>query len=167
MKKLLTYLCLALALTACKDKQEQADNKVNDIQAQISMPADPDKLYSYQKDNLPETCESDNEIVCAIENVVKCALNPTASYCDKKTMPEFLFYDDSMFAEGDVLGRPSEQSFKITKIKPLDNQTIEVFTKGQCDKNWFGVCEGNVIYVMTKQFGTWQVQDVYAIETIK
>ena len=167
MKKLLTTLCFILALTACKDKQEPTENKSTNLTIQISMPADPDKIYNYQKDNLSETCESDSEIVCAIENVVKCALNPTAPYCDKNTMPEFLFYDDSMFAEDDVLGRPSEQSFKITKIKPLDNQTIEVFTQGQCDKNWFGVCEGNVIYVMTKQFGPWQVQDVYAIETIK
>lgn len=168
MKKFLLILCLSLSIIACKDKQQENTEQQTSVPTvNISLPADTDTIYTYNKDNLPETCRIDSEIVCAIEAVVKCALNPTASYCDKNTMPEFLFYDDSMFAEGDVLGRPSEQSFKLLKIKPIDNQTVEVITQGWCDKNWFGVCEGNVIYVMNNKFGSWQVQDIYAIETIK
>ena len=82
-------------------------------------------------------------------------------------MPEFLFYDDSIFAEDDVEGRPSEQSFKILKYKPIDSHTIEVYTEGQCDHNWFGACQGNVIYVMDNSGGQWRVKEIYAVETIK
>lgn len=169
MKNILPTIYLLLALTACGEKQNETPAAENTAPlAQAVLPENFEKLtFSYTKDNLPAKCQSDNQIVCEIEKVVKCALKNTAAYCDKNTMPDFIFYDDSMFAEGDVDGRPTEQSFSLKKLKPLDENTVEVLTKGECDKNWFGACRGNVIYVMSNKSGQWLVKEVYAIETIK
>ena len=170
MKKILIVLCLFLTITACKDKQEAPQTQQNvsaENQVSSTIPTTFDnKTYSYQKNNLSEKCQSNDEIACAIEIVIKCALKNTESYCDKKTMPDFIFYDDAMFADDNGLGRPTQQSFKIIKIKPIDETMIEVFTEGQCDKNWFGNCAGNIIYVMTNQTGKWRVKEIYALEHI-
>ena len=169
MKKTLLALCLALCLPACGDKPENntQDAKVAETTASAdnSLQFD-DREYSYQKDNLSDKCASDSEIFCAIEKVVKCALKPTAAYCDKATMPDFIFYDDAMFADDDGLGRPTQQSFKLVKMKPIDGTTIEVFTTGTCDKNWFGNCAGNIIYVLSNKGGHWRVKELYAMENI-
>lgn len=172
MKKLFLFACLCLILTACKEQKnniEKADiQPATEEQLNISLPDNIEQeTFSFEKDSLPPACQSKNEIICAIENVVKCALDPHAPYCDKKTMPDFLFFDDAMFAEGDVEGRPTKQSFNIIKAKILDQNTIEILTKGECDKNWFGACRGNVIYVMNNKTGKWQVDEVYAVETIR
>ena len=82
-------------------------------------------------------------------------------------MPDFIFYDDSMFADDNNLGRPTRQSFQFIKNKLLDDTTMEVLTKGECDKNWFGNCQGNIIYVLSNKTGKWIVKEIYAIETIK
>ena len=169
MKKTLIYLTMILSLSACKEQTEDNSAPLNqETLIEVSLPDSAyEQTFSYQKDNLPTQCQSENELVCSIENVVKCALNPELAYCDKQNMPEFLFYDDAMFAGDDIIGRPTEQSFQIRKIKPLTAHEIEVITLGTCDNNWFGVCEGNIIYVMSNKTGSWLVDDVYAIETIK
>ena len=164
MKNLFLIFSFILLLGACDNNQARQE-KVSEVQ--VSLPEDLTTIYSYNKDSLSEECPSDNEIVCAIDKIVKCALNPKLSLCDSKNMPEFLFYDDSIFAEDNVEGRPSEQSFKILKHKILDDHTIEVYTEGQCDHNWFGACQGNIIYIMDNGSGQWLVKDLYAVETIK
>lgn len=169
MKKIIFAFCLALSLTACgkSDTQDSAETAVTTATPVMDTSLEFDNTeYSYQKDNLPETCTSENEIVCAIESVVKCALNPKASYCDAKTMPDFIFYDDAMFADDDGLGRPTKQSFRPIKMKPIDGNTIEVLTVGTCDKNWFGNCAGNIIYILDNTGGHWRVKELYAIENI-
>ncbi|MBR1605460.1 MAG: hypothetical protein IJ660_05085 [Alphaproteobacteria bacterium] len=165
MKKFLLLISMILILSACEKKEEQPA-PTPESQIQVTLPEDLSILYSYQHDNLHEECTNNNEIVCAIETIVKCALNPKLSVCDSKTMPEFLFYDDSIFAQDDVEGRPTEQSFKLLKYKPLDNHTIEIYTEGTCDHNWFGACKGNIIYVMDNSSGQWLVKDLYAVEKI-
>jgi len=171
MKHIFTILCLLLMITACKEKQETTEPQQNptipEEQTSAAIPTTFDtNIYSYKKNTLSSTCKSDDEIVCAIETVVKCALKNTEPYCDKKTMPDFIFYDDAMFADDNGLGRPTQQSFKIVKIKRIDDTMIEVFTEGQCDKNWFGNCAGNIIYVMTNKTGKWKVKEIYALEHI-
>ena len=170
MKHLITILCLSLILAACDQKQEtneapQSDSVIQQQSAAIPTTFD-NNTYSYQKNSLSPNCQSNDDLVCAIETVIKCALKNTEPYCDKKTMPDFIFYDDAMFADDDGLGRPTQQSFKIIKIKPIDETMIEVFTEGQCDKNWFGNCAGNIIYVMSNKTGKWQVKEIYALEHI-
>lgn len=170
MKQILIALCLLLIVTACKEKQEPnqpQQNVTTEGQILTAIPTTFDSnTYSYQKNNLNEKCQSNDEIACAIETVIKCALKNTEPYCDQKTMPDFIFYDDAMFADDNGLGRPTQQSFKIIKIKPIDETMIEVFTEGQCDKNWFGNCAGNIIYVMSNKTGKWKVREIYALEHI-
>lgn len=168
MKNILLALCCFLILTACNDKQETENSPQPTDQVQASLPENiEDKIFAFQKDNLPDSCQSNSEIVCAIEETVKCALSPSQKYCNKQTMPDFIFYDDAMFADDGVTGRPTEQSFQLVRLKPIDSSTIEVLTKGTCDSNWFGACEGNVIYVLSNKTGKWQVKEIYAIEKIK
>lgn len=166
MKNLILFLSFTLLLSACDNKKDQTQQEITP-EVQVSLPEDLNIIYSYNKDELSEECANNNEIVCAIDKIVKCALNPKLSICDSKNMPEFLFYDDSIFAKDDVEGRPSQQSFKILKYKARDTHTIEVYTEGQCDHNWFGACQGNIIYIMDNSNGQWQVKDLYAVETIK
>lgn len=167
MKKIIFTLCLALSLAACgkSDTQDSPQTPTVTPAIDTTLKFD-DKEYTYQKDNMPTKCLSESEIICAIENVVKCALNPKAPYCDAQSMPDFIFYDDAMFADDDGLGRPTKQSFRPIKMKPLDGSTIEVFTIGTCDKNWFGNCAGNIIYILDNSSGHWRVKELYAIENI-
>jgi len=166
MKQIIYTICLILCLSACGKNDDTTQQQNSTVAPQTSEIKIDTTTFNYQKDTLPTKCLSTNEIACAIESVVKCALNPTASYCDSKTMPDFIFYDDAMFADDDGLGRPTKQSFQITKVKPLNDTTIEVFTIGTCDKNWFGNCNGNIIYVLTNTDGKWQVKELYAMENI-
>ena len=166
MKQFLILFFCILLLNGC-GKEESDTTKIEEPQIVISLPNDLSIIYEYQKDSLPDSCSSKNDIICTIENVIKCALNPKLTTCDSQTMPEFLFYDDSIFAEDNVEGRPTKQSFKLLKYKPLDNHTIEVYTEGHCDHNWFGACEGNIIYVMNNTSKQWQVKEIYAVEKIK
>ena len=175
MKKFWLTLGLCLMISACGDNTKQEQQKeTSDAQMTQQQEQEPSipavkqdgSIYQYQKASLPETCDKQDEILCAIENVIKCALNPKGSYCDQKTMPDFIFYDDSMFADDNGLGRPTEQSFEVIKTKTVDDNTIEVFTKGTCDKNWFGNCAGNIIYILNNKSGKWIVKELYALENI-
>ena len=172
MKSLFLSICCLGLLCSCGEKQEASQSQITDTQVQnniqISIPEELKEItFSFSKDNLPSKCQSNNELVCAIEETVKCALSPTQKYCDSQSMPEFIFYDDAMFADDGVTGRPTKQSFKIIKSKPIDETTAEIFTIGECDKNWFGSCDGNIIYVMSNKTGKWKVKEIYAIEKIK
>ena len=167
MKKIIYAIFTLTLISACGENNSAPQRTSNEIQPTISNELKfDDTIFSYQKDNLPKSCNNESEIVCAIENVVKCALKPTEPYCDNKTMPYFIFYDDAMFADDNGLGRPTRQSFRLIKLKTIDNSTIEVFTEGTCDKNWFGNCQGNIIYVMSNKSGKWLVKELYALESI-
>ena len=65
--------------------------------------------------------------------------------------------------EDESLQRPTQQSYKITKLKPLNDGTVEVYTQSTCNGVWFGLCNGNIIYVMKNVNNKWQVKDIYAI----
>ena len=148
MNKIL-YLFFAFAMLAgCSQKQDE--QQTNSFE---------DKEYSYNAENLTEHCSINSEIACAIEAAVKCIINPKISICEKLNLPEFVFMDD------ESLQRPTEQSFRITKLKPLAENVIEVHTIGKCNGNMFGLCNGNIIYVLKNRNGSgWAVSDVYAVE---
>ena len=57
-------------------------------------------------------------------------------------MPSFVFMQD------ETLTRPTFQSYKITKLTPRADGSVEVHTQSSCNGNWFGLCNGNIIYVM-------------------
>lgn len=148
MKKTLYAFLTIILISACSQKNsEQNENTFED------------REYSYNAENLTEYCTINSEIACAVEAAVKCIINPKLSICDKLGLPDFVFMDD------EDLQRPTEQSFRITKLKPLAENIIEVHTIGSCNGNMFGLCNGNIIYVLkNKNNSGWRVSDVYAIE---
>lgn len=101
----------------------------------------------------------DNEAVCAVDLAVKCTINPSLNFCNKDKLPRFIFMDD------EALGRPTKIDYKIVKIHPIDMNTVEIRTKSECDGMWFGLCRGNIIYVVNNSLGEWVVKEIYALET--
>lgn len=119
-----------------------------------------DQVFSYQKDNLSPACPAESAMICALDQAVKCTLNPDFDGCQKAKLPKFIFMED------ESLGRPTEMSFKIVKIKPISTDLVEIHTQSTCNGNWFGLCQGYVIYVLvpTQNEGEeWRVKDIYAM----
>mgnify|MGYP001110388324 CR=1 FL=1 len=117
------------------------------------------KSFHFSKDSLTAGCEDDSEIICAINLTVKCSIDPKFAECDKSKMPKFIFMED------ESLQRPTESGYKITKLKPIAEGQMEVYTQSQCNGQWFGLCNGNIIYVMGQKDGHWVVKDLYAMQT--
>ena len=42
----------------------------------------------------------------------------------------------------------SGKTYKITKMSPREDGSVEVYTQSSCNGNWFGLCNGNIVYVM-------------------
>lgn len=117
-----------------------------------------DKVYTYDVSALPECCQLNSEMACAVEFAVKCTLNPDFTGCRQSKLPKFIFMDD------ESLDRPTQMSFKIKKIKPVAADMVEIHTDSTCNGNWFGLCQGNIIYVLVPDGESWRVKDIYAIE---
>lgn len=117
-----------------------------------------DREYFYNLDNLDAECQLNSEMACAVDFTVKCTLNPDYDGCRQSKLPKFIFMED------EALQRPTQMSFKISKIKPIAADLVEIHTKSTCNGNWFGLCQGNVIYVLVPDEQSWRVKDIYAIE---
>ncbi len=157
MKKVLLFAFSLVILAACSPKEEtQSPVPQPQIDADIS-----ETVYSFDLNTLTAGCNENSEIVCAINTSIKCTINPQFADCAeaKDIMPKFIFMDD------ENLQRPTSQSYKITKIKPLSDGNIEVYTQSTCNGNWFGLCNGNIIYIMNNAKGKWIVKEIYAIES--
>lgn len=156
MKKFLSICAILLAITACS----KADEAQKTPAPQASASIDKETVFSFDINTIVPGCDSDSEIVCAINASIKCTINPEFTECAelKAYMPNFIFMQD------ESLQRPTAQSYRITKMKPLSDGTVEVYTQSTCNGNWFGLCNGNIIYVMDRQNNRWVVKDIYAIE---
>ena len=97
-------------------------------------------------------------MACAVEFAVKCSINPDFEGCRQSKLPKFIFMEDPS------LGRPTEISFKISKIKPISADLVEIYTESTCNGNWFGLCQGNIIYIVVPTENAWRVKDIYAVE---
>ncbi len=165
MKKLFALLFLTVFVYACSkndsQKQENQATANAEIAANASQTIDKDTVFSFDINTLSPGCDNNSQIVCAINATVKCTINPHFEECAnlKSAMPSFVFMED------ESLQRPTSQSYKITKIKPLNDGSIEVYTQSTCNGNWFGLCNGNIIYVLKMQDNSWIVKDLYAIES--
>lgn len=157
MKNLLSLLMVLLTVSACSKSEEQSPKPTPAPTASI----DKDTIFSFDINTLSPGCDNNSEMVCAINASIKCTINPEFAECAelKAFMPNFIFMQD------ESLQRPMSQSYKITKIKPLSDGTVEVYTQSTCNGNWFGLCNGNIIYVMDYQNNRWIVKDLYAIES--
>ena len=123
-----------------------------------SVTAFEDKVYTYNLENLPEKCQINSTMACAVEFAVKCTINPDFAGCRQSKLPKFIFMEDPS------LERPTEISFKISKIKPISADLVEIYTESTCNGNWFGLCNGNIIYIIVPTEDAWRVKDIYAIE---
>ena len=161
MRHILLTAFLFAFLCSCS---EQSSNETKDSSLQapklVEIPEvqSMGTLFEFDKNNAQTACSNPSQLVCAIEDTIKCAINPKQSFCQKGKMPDFVFMEDENII------RPQTFSYKITKIKALDKDSAEVFTEGKCDGNWFGLCRGNIIYVLKLQKDTWVVKELYAIE---
>lgn len=162
-KKLIVILCMLVLLgfsiyliTQTKD----ADRTVTEESVvEIEMPKLPEQIFDFEKDSLKENCSIDDPMFCAIEIAVKCTINPEFSLCAKADLPKFIFMNEP------GLDRPTEMNYKIVDKKILGNGTTEIYTESNCNGNWFGLCQGTIIYVMAqKPENVWYVKDIYGIE---
>ena len=155
MKKHLFFFLFLLLISSCGKKDTTAEKT-----AEAGNSLDTDTIFSFTVDKLPSSCDNSSEIVCTINLAVKCLLNPQFSECSKAKglLPSFLFMED------ETLQRPTFQSYKITKLKPRSDGAVEVYTQSSCNGNWFGLCNGNIIYVMKNYDSTWHIVDMYALE---
>ena len=155
MKQILSLLLTVLILTSCGKKDTTAEKT-----AEASTNIDTKTVFSFNVDSLQEGCDTKSDIICTINTTIKCILNPEFSECAKakEFMPSFVFMQD------DTLQRPTFQSYKITKLKPRSDGAVEVYTNSSCNGNWFGLCNGNIIYVMKNYDSKWHIIDMYALE---
>ncbi len=155
MKKLLSIILIAVLVTSCYDSNNTAE-KTKEAEKNINK----NTVFSFDVNNLQEGCSSNSDMVCTINTAVKCTLNPSFSECNKikNSLPAFIFMQD------DSLKRPTFQSYKITKLSPRNDGTVEVYTQSSCNGNWFGLCNGNIVYIMKNINSKWIITDIYAIE---
>ena len=155
MKKFLFLFLICLTFCACSPKEQNNQNS-----SISTVEIDKNTVFSFDINTLSTGCEHSSLMICAINTSIKCTINPDFEECSKQKayMPNFIFMKD------ENLKRPTSQSYKITKIKPLSDGSIEVYTQSTCNGNWFGLCNGNIIYVMDYQNNKWIVKDIYAVE---
>ncbi|MDR1694056.1 MAG: hypothetical protein LBR70_02540 [Lactobacillaceae bacterium] len=115
-------------------------------------------LHNVDVSNAGLECE-DNDALCVVELAVKCTINPKLNFCDKTKLPRFIFMED------EYLGRPKKIDYSIIKTHPIDMHTVEIQTKSTCDGTWFGLCNGNIIYVISDAKGEWAVKEIYSLDT--
>ena len=158
MKKYAAIFAVLALLGACSEKTENQTAETTEAKVAVPQFDYENIVFSYDKDTLPEKCDKNSGIVCAVENTVKCAVNPQMADCDASKMPKFVFLDDENII------RPTHFDFKITKIKPIDADSAEIYTVSNCNGAWFGLCRGDIIFVVRLKNGEWVVKDLYSIE---
>lgn len=155
MKKYLSVFLLSLFITSCQQQDTTAQQTAKEAQI-----LDKETVFSFDVSNLQTGCDNKSELICTINTTIKCILNPHFSECKtfEKQMPSYVFMED------ESLIRPTFQSYKITKLVPLNDGSIEVHTQSSCNGNWFGLCNGNIIYVMRNIDSKWIITNMYALE---
>ena len=132
------------------------NNSEHDVIAQEEVVANAEvKNFSKSQNNLQ--CK-ENTIDCVIDNAIRCSINYKQSFCNKDLLPQFIFMEDP------TLKRPTNVSYQIVKTKQITENITEVYTKMSCDGNWFGLCNGNIIYVLENLNSSWKLQDIYALQ---
>ena len=159
-KILLSFVLMVVILVSLYTWKTKTSKTIiiNEEPPSITTKTFDDKVYTYHADNLSAKCKINSSMACAVEFAVKCTLNPDYEGCRDSKLPKFIFMTD------EALNRPTEMSFKIVKIKPINQDLIEVHTDSTCNGNWFGLCQGRIIYVLVPMGESWRVKDIYAIE---
>ena len=159
-KILFSFLLMMLILVSLYTWKTKTSEPIimSDEKPAITTKTFDDKVYTYHADALTESCNLHSPMACAVEYAIKCTLDPDYTDCRDSKLPKFIFMTD------EALQRPTEMSFKIAKIKPINTDLIEIHTDSTCNGNWFGLCQGRIIYVLVPSGESWRVKDIYAIE---
>ncbi len=161
MKQSLLITSLILLLSACSEESnisEQENIQAKEIQMfQIPETEIINQQFSFSQQSPITDYANKNELINAINGAIKCTLTPHNEICTKLRLPKFILMDD------ESLQRPSKMQYQITKIKPLAGGMLHIYTKSNCDNNWFGLCQGNIIYVLENKQNSWYVSDVFAL----
>ena len=120
----------------------------------------PETVFTFNTQNVTAECAEDlPDMLCAVENAVKCTIKPDMENCADLELPKFIFMTDP------TVERPTEMNYKFINKEVQPSGTVDIYTESSCNGGWFGLCQGTVIYVLgqTKK-GLWRVKDIYAIE---
>ncbi len=164
MKKILLLLALVMLLNACTDETNNTTEQSQEIAAkEIQMFTIPgaeiiNQQFSFSVNDSDSAFQNKNEIINAVNEAIKCTLNPKDQSCLSSKLPKFILMED------ESLQRPTEIQYKITKIKPISGGFLHIHTQSRCNNNWFGLCQGNIIYVLQNTNNLWQVSDIFALE---
>ncbi len=151
MRNLFFILMAIGLLTSCSE-----ENSGHDVAMKENIVENAEiKNFAKNQNNLQ--C-NENTIDCVIDNAIRCSINHKQKFCNRDILPQFIFMEDP------TLKRPKNVSYQIIKTKEIDEHTTEVYTKMSCDGNWFGLCNGNIIYVLQKSDNTLKLQDIYALQ---
>ncbi len=167
MKKFLLLFPLLLLINACSDEGDNSNKTTQEIATKeiqmFSLPSTDiiNSQFSFSANDADSVFANKNEIINAINNVIKCTLSPQNQTCKQATLPKFILMED------ESLQRPTQIQYKITQIKPLAGGLLHIHTQSQCNNNWFGLCQGNIIYVLQNQNNSWFVSDIFALESTK
>ena len=155
MKKYIITILSIVFITACSPKDTTTE-KTKEANSSL----DKNTVFSFDVNKLKIGCDYSSELVCIINYAIKCTLNPNFEECKKikNKIPSFVFMND------ESLQRPTFQSYKINKLTPREDGAIEVYTQSSCNGNWFGLCNGNIVYVMKNIDSEWYIKDIYSIE---
>ena len=120
----------------------------------------PDTVFSFNTQNITAECSKDlPEMLCAVENAVKCTIKPDLENCANLNLPQFIFMTDP------TVERPTEVNYKFINKEIQTTGSVNIYTESSCNGGWFGLCQGTVIYVLGQsKKGSWRVKDIYAIE---
>ncbi|MBR6355900.1 MAG: hypothetical protein IKR92_03490 [Alphaproteobacteria bacterium] len=166
MIKKIVVIALMLALfgwsltlikkTEPKQVVAQTDEEETVVQVEETLP---DTAFSFNTQNVTTECsEGLSEMLCAVENAVKCTVKPDLENCAKLDLPQFIFITDP------TVERPTEINYKFVNKELQPSGAIDVYTESSCNGGWFGLCQGTVIYVLGQSKEKWFVKDIYAIE---
>lgn len=120
----------------------------------------PETVFSFNTQNVTTECSDGlSEMLCAVENAIKCTIKPDLENCAKLNLPQFIFMTDP------TAERPTEMIYKFINKEIQPNGTTLIYTESSCNGGWFGLCQGTVIYdVRQNKSDKWFVKDIYAIE---
>ena len=166
LKKIIVIICMLALLGFSlillqKTKNTTVDNSLIEDEEIATIPVQenlPEEIFTFNVQDLSPECTTDNKIVCTVEKAIKCTLKPDLSICNKNELPSFIFMQDAS------IDRPTEISYRFINKKDLPNGTKEIYTESSCNGNWFGLCQGTVIYVIANNDEQLVVKDIWALE---
>lgn len=162
MKKFLVLCMAVLSLNACSKEEDAENTKIQSKEIQMfSIPSQGilNQKQSFDKDNTSFETRADTPILEAVNEAVRCTINPFYVSCNKTKLPKFIFMQD------ESLQRPTHIDYEVTKIQPLNGGILHIHTQSNCNNNWFGLCQGKIIYVLQNENNSWYVSDIFAMET--